>query len=405
MRNGSNIALPAAGIIAPRRSREALSYTCTFVSPPLGIMTQKVDCAVIGAGVVGLAVARALALRGREVIVLEAADAIGTHTSSRNSEVIHAGIYYPTGSLKARLCVAGKQALYAFCAEHRVNHQRIGKLLVATADDQIPGLRKYYEQARINGVSDLQWLAPDTLREMEPALTCAAGFLSPSTGIIDSHGLMLALLGDAENAGAMLALKSPVISGRIQANGIVLDVGGVEPMTVLCRAVVNATGLHAQQVAHTIAGIPESTVPATHYAIGHYYTLSGRSPFHRLIYPVARQDWLGVHVTLDLAGRARFGPDFQWIDRLDYRFDDSRTAAFYEAIRRYYPDLADGMLQPGYTGIRPKITGAGEPPADFMIQGPRDHGISGLVSLYGIESPGLTSSLAIGGYVAELLRA
>jgi L-2-hydroxyglutarate oxidase LhgO len=367
-------------------------------------MTEKIDCAVIGAGVVGLAVARALAQRGREVILLEAADAIGTHTSSRNSEVIHAGIYYPTGSLKARLCVAGKHALYAFCAEHRVAHRRIGKLLVATADDQIPALQKYYEQARLNGVDDLQWLAPDALREMEPALACSAGFLSPSTGIVDSHGLMLALLGDAENAGAVLALKSPVVSGKVGRDGIRLDVGGAEPAALRCGTVINCAGLHAQQVSRTIAGIPEPTIPPTHYAIGHYYTLSGRSPFQRLIYPVARQDWLGVHVTLDLAGRARFGPDFQWIDRVDYRFDDSRTAAFQEAIRRYYPGLADDALQPGYTGIRPKITGPGETPADFMIQGSREYGVDGLVCLYGIESPGLTSSLAIGDYVAGLLH-
>jgi L-2-hydroxyglutarate oxidase LhgO len=366
-------------------------------------MTEKIDCAVIGAGVVGLAIARALARRGREVIILEAAEAIGTHTSSRNSEVIHAGIYYPTGSLKARLCIAGKRALYAFCAEHRIAHRRIGKLLVATADDQIPALQKYYEQARINGVGDLQWLTPDALREMEPALACRAGFLSPSTGIVDSHGLMLALLGDAENAGATLALRSPVVSGKVAQDGITLDVGGAEPMTLHCNTVVNSAGLHAPQVSRTIAGIPESTIPEMHYAIGHYYTLSGRSPFRRLIYPVARQDWLGVHVTLDLAGRTRFGPDFQWIDGIDYRFDDSRTAAFHEAIRRYYPDLADDALQPGYTGIRPKITGPGEAPADFMIQGPGHHRVGGLVCLYGIESPGLTSSLAIGDHVADLL--
>ncbi len=368
-------------------------------------MTEKIDCAVIGAGVVGLAVARALAQRGREVIILEAAEAIGTHTSSRNSEVIHAGIYYPTGSLKAQLCVAGKHALYAFCAEHRVAHRRIGKLLVATGDDQIPALQTYYEQARINGVDDLQWLTSDALHEMEPALACRAGFLSPSTGIVDSHGLMLALLGAAEHAGATLALRSPVIAGKVGQDGITLDVGGAEPMALHCDTVINSAGLHATRVSRTIAGIPESTIPVTHYAIGHYYTLSGRSPFRRLIYPVARQDWLGVHVTLDLAGRTRFGPDFQWIDRIDYRFDDNRSAAFQEAIRRYYPGLADAALQPGYTGIRPKITGPGEAPADFMIQGPRDHRVNGLVCLYGIESPGLTSSLAIGDYVAGLLRA
>ncbi|MBI4206847.1 MAG: NAD(P)/FAD-dependent oxidoreductase [Betaproteobacteria bacterium] len=367
-------------------------------------MPEKIDCVVIGAGVIGLAVARRLALAGREVVILEAEEAIGTHTSSRNSEVIHAGICYPTNSLKARLCIAGKLALYRYCAEHEVGHKRIGKLVVATDHAQIAGLNQYRQQAEINGVGELRLLSADEVAELEPEVRGVAGFLSSSTGIIDSHGLMLAYLGDAEARGASLALASPVVSGAVTGDGIVLDVGGREAMTIVCNTVVNAAGLNAQAVARAITGIPPGTIPPTHYAIGHYYTLAGKAPFKRLIYPVARQDWLGVHVTVDLGGQVKFGPDFSWIDRIDYRFDESRAAAFYEAIRRYYPGLKDGALQPGYTGIRPKIAGPGAPAPDFVIQGPRDHGVKELVNLYGIESPGLTSSLAIGDYVAALLK-
>jgi L-2-hydroxyglutarate oxidase LhgO len=366
-------------------------------------MAERVECAVIGAGVVGLACARRLAMSGREVVVLEAETAFGTHASSRNSEVIHAGIYYPTGSLKARLCVAGKQALYRYCAEHGVKHRRIGKVVVASGPDQIPALTLYREQAAINGVADLEWLERERLRELEPEVAGVAGVLSPSTGIVDSHGLMLAYLGDAQEHGAALALASPVVRGQAQSGGITLEVGGAEPVTLDCRIVLNAAGLYAPAVARSIAGIPPSTIPPAFYAIGHYYTLSGRAPFRRLVYPVARRDWLGVHVTLDLGGQVKFGPDISWRDRVDYRFDESREAAFYEAIRDYYPALKDGALQPGYTGIRPKIHGPGEPAPDFLIQGPRDHGVAGLVNLYGIESPGLTSSLAIADHVAALL--
>ncbi|HXF67811.1 MAG TPA: NAD(P)/FAD-dependent oxidoreductase [Burkholderiales bacterium] len=368
-------------------------------------MAERIECAVIGAGVIGLAVARQLALEGREVVVLEAENAIGAHTSSRNSEVIHAGIYYPTGSLKARLCVAGKQALYRYCAERGVAHQRIGKIIVATDEDEIAGLRKYRAQAEANGVTDLVWLAREELRALEPEVAAVAGLLSPSTGIVDSHGLMLAYLGEAQAHGAALALASPVLAGRVGAGGIVLEVGGAESTALECRIVVNCAGLRAQEVARSIAGVPPETIPPTYYAIGHYYSLAGKPPFRRLIYPVARQDWLGVHVTLDLGGQAKFGPDFSWIERIDYRFDESREAAFYGAIRRYYPGLRDGMLRPGYTGIRPRITGPGGPAQDFVIQGPRDHGVAGLVNLYGIESPGLTSSLAIADHVARLLAA
>jgi L-2-hydroxyglutarate oxidase LhgO len=365
-------------------------------------MAEKIDCAVVGAGVVGLAIARKLAMSGREVVILEAEDAFGTHTSSRNSEVIHAGIYYETGSLKARLCVPGRKALYRYCEEHQVNHRRIGKVIVACDETEIAGLHKYRKQAEINGVDDLRMLDPEELHALEPEVKCVAGFLSPSTGIVDSHGLMLAYLGDAEEHGASLALSSPVISGAVQDDGIRLDMGGSANMTLVCNTVVNAAGLNAQAVARSIAGVPAAAIPPTYYAIGHYYTLAGRTPFSHLVYPVARQDWLGVHVTVDLGGRVKFGPDFAWTDRIDYRFDESREEAFYKSIRRYYPGLKDGALVPGYTGIRPRITGPGEPAQDFVIQGAETHGVRGLVNLFGIESPGLTSSLAIADHVAPL---
>ncbi len=366
-------------------------------------MSEKIDCAVIGAGVVGLAIARELALAGREVIILEAESAFGTHTSARNSEVIHAGIYYPTGSLKARLCVAGRKALYRYCAEHGVNHQRIGKVIVATDEAQLEGLKKYKQQAETNGVNDLRMLSRDELAELEPAVVSAAGFLSPSTGIVDSHGLMLAYLGDAENHGTSMALNSPVTGGAVTGDGIMLEVGGAEPMQILCKTVVNAAGHGAPPVARRITGIAPQTIPQNFFAIGHYYTLTGKTPFNHLVYPVARQDWLGVHVTIDLGGRCKFGPDFSWRDSLDYRFDESREARFYEAIRRYYPGLKDGALQPGYTGMRPRITGSDQAAVDFVIQDHTVHGVNGMVNLYGMESPGLTSSLAIGAYVGELL--
>jgi len=366
-------------------------------------MAEKIDCAVIGAGVVGLAIARKLAMSGREVVVLEAEEHFGTHTSSRNSEVIHAGIYYPTGSLKARLCVAGRKALYTYCGEHAVDHRRIGKVIVACDESELVGLGKYRRQAEVNGCSDLRMLTRDELAALEPNVRGVAGFLSPSTGTIDAHGLMLAYLGDAEAHGAALALVSPVVSGAVTRDGVVLQVGGAEPMELLCDTVINSAGLNAQAVARSIEGIPPETIPPTFYAIGHYYTLIGSSPFNRLIYPVARPDWLGVHVTIDLGGQVKFGPDFAWIDRIDYRFDESREEAFYAAIRRYYPGLEDGALQPGYTGIRPKIHGPSEPAPDFVIQGAADHGVCGLVNLYGIESPGLTSSLAIADHVHDLL--
>lgn len=366
-------------------------------------MTDRVDCVVIGAGVVGLAVARELALAGREVIVLEAEAAIGEHTSSRNSEVIHAGLYYPKGSLKARFCVEGKQLLYDYCTERGIAHQRIGKIIVATSDDEIPAVRSYVEKANANGVTDLRWLDIAELRELEPEVRCVAGFLSPSTGIIDSHALMLAFQGDAENHGASVVFHSPVERGAITDDGIELTVGGTEPMNLVCTTVINSAGLFAPEVARKLAGFPVAHVPPQYFAKAHYYSLTGRSPFRRLVYPVATHAHLGVHVTLDLGGQARFGPDVEWIDGIDYAFDYSREPLFYEAIRRYYPGLKDGALSPGYTGIRPKISGPKEPAADFRIDGPQQHGVPGLVNLFGIESPGLTASIAIGRHVRELL--
>jgi L-2-hydroxyglutarate oxidase LhgO len=364
---------------------------------------ERLDAVVIGAGVVGLAVARALALAGREVVVLEAADGIGTETSSRNSEVIHAGIYYPAGSLKAKLCVAGRQALYRYCGEHGVPHRRCGKLLVATDGEQIPKLAAIKAQADANGVTDLVALTAAEARRLEPELRCVAAYLSPSTGIIDSHAFMLALQGDAELGGTMIAFRSPVAGGRVDDDGIALDVAGATPLRVLARSVVNCGGLHAQRLAAALAGFPATHVPPTHYAKGNYYSLSGKPPFSRLVYPMPNAAGLGVHITLDLAGQARFGPDVEWVDRIDYDVDPRRAADFYGAIREYWPALKDGQLAPAYSGIRPKLAGPGAPAADFVISGPREHGVRGLVNLFGIESPGLTAALAIGDHVRGLL--
>lgn len=364
---------------------------------------DHVDCVVVGAGVVGLAVARAMARGGREVIILEAADAIGTGVSSRNSEVIHAGIYYPTGLVKTRLCVNGKQAMYAFCDTYNVPYKRCGKLIVATREAEIPKLHALKAQADANGVTDLIWLNAGQARTLEPALTCVAALLSPSTGIIDTHAYMLALLGDAEAHGTMLALETPVVAGKASADGIVLETGGAEPMTVLAKTVINSAGLGAQAVARSLVGMPETKIPPQFLAKGNYYTLSAASPFRHLVYPMPQDGGLGVHVTLDIGGQTRFGPDIEWVDTLDYVVDPSRSNGFYAAIRTYWPDLPDGALQPGYSGIRPKIERPGGPNTDFLIQGSEAHGIAGLVNLFGIESPGLTASLAIADEVAARL--
>jgi L-2-hydroxyglutarate oxidase LhgO len=364
------------------------------------VSAEPVDTVVVGAGVVGLAIARALALAGREVIVLEREGVIGSGTSSRNSEVIHAGIYYPAGSLKAKLCVAGRLALYPYLERRGVAHRRCGKLIVATDTGQIAGLEKLHAQAKANGVVDLRMLDAREARALEPQLSCVAALESPSTGIIDSHAFMLALRGEAEDHGAAIAFRSPLAGGRLARNGIELDVGGAEPMRLLARAVVNSAGLHAQEVARGLEGFPAERIPPTYYCKGNYFSLSGRSPFARLVYPAPESAGLGVHLTLDMAGQARFGPDVEWIERIDYDVDPGRGRVFYEAIRRYWPGLKDGSLQPAYCGIRPKIQSRSEPSRDFLIQGPAEHGVEGLVHLFGIESPGLTASLAL----AELVR-
>lgn len=363
---------------------------------------DEFDCAVIGAGVVGLAVARALALRGREVIVLEAEGAIGTGTSSRNSEVIHAGIYYPRGSLKAQLCVEGKALLYEYAAQHGVPHRRCGKLIVATSESQVGELEAIAAKARANGVDDMVLLTQAQARSMEPLLECLAALHSPSTGIVDSHALMLALQGDLENAGGVVAVKSGVSRAECTRDGIVLT---AQDGTVLrCNSVVNAAGLSAPALARRFEGLRADTVPTAHFAKGNYFTLAGRAPFSRLIYPVPEAAGLGVHLTLDLGGQAKFGPDVQWVASPDdLVVDPARGDGFYAEVRKYWPDLPDGALIPGYAGIRPKISGPGQAAADFMIQGPADHGVPGLVNLFGIESPGLTSSLAIARRVAGIL--
>ncbi len=361
---------------------------------------EVIDSVVIGAGAVGLATARALARAGREVLVLEAETLIGSHTSSRNSEVIHAGIYYPTGSARARWCVAGKRALYAFCKDHGVPHRRCGKIIVATEDAHLDVLRDYQRRARANAAGELEWLDRDAVAELEPRIRALAAVHSPTTGIIDSHAYMLALQGDIEHHGGAVVVETPVVGARAHGDGI--DVVTAD-LTLRAQHVVNSAGLAAVDLARSIDGLDLRHVPQAYYARGHYYSYSGASPFRRLVYPIAEAGGLGVHVTLDLAGQIRFGPDVQWIEAVDYSFDDGRRAQFVAAIRRYFPDLEPDRLQPGYTGVRPKISAPGEPAADFRLDGPAVHGIPGLVNLYGIESPGLTASLAIADAVLAAL--
>lgn len=361
---------------------------------------EQVDAVVVGAGVVGLAVARALALAGREVLVLEQAEAIGTETSSRNSEVIHAGIYYKAGSLMAKHCVAGKKALYAFCAERGVPFANCGKLIVATSEEEADKLDGIASRAAANGVDDMRKLTGADAQAMEPALRCTAALLSPSTGIIDSHGYMVALQGDAENAGAIFAFHAPVTRGHITDDGIELDVGGAEAVRLRCRLLVNSAGLHAPALARNLAGMPAAHVPTAYYAKGNYFTLTGRSPFTRLIYPVPVPGGLGTHLTIDMGGQTRFGPDVEWVSGLHYEVDPRRGDGFYAAIRRWWPELKDGALQPGYSGIRPKIVPPEIAVQDFVIQDHATHGVPGLINLFGIESPGLTASLSLADEVA-----
>jgi L-2-hydroxyglutarate oxidase LhgO len=366
---------------------------------------DRIDTLVLGAGAVGLACARTRAMAGRETLVLESANAIGTGTSSRNSEVIHAGIYYPIGSQKARLCVAGREALYQFAHQKNFDAKPLGKLIVATLAEQLASLKKLQETAALCGVRDLQWLNEEQVQHLEPELRCKAGLLSPSTGVVDSHAYMLALQGDLEAHGGMVAFDSAFESAQVTSEGIVVRAGGVE---VLAQELINATGLYASVVANSIVGLAPSQVPQTYFAKGNYYSLQGRTPFQRLVYPLPENAGLGVHVTIDLAGQARFGPDVEWLtvshpDQIDYTVDPKRADVFYEAVRRYWPGLKDGALQPAYSGIRAKLQKPGEPAADFFLQGPKQHGVGGLVNLFGIESPGLTASLAIAGEVTQML--
>ena len=366
---------------------------------------ERIDCAVIGAGVIGLAVARALALRGRDVVVLERAQAIGTETSARSSEVIHSGIYYPAGSLKARLCVAGKVALYRYCEEHGVSHRSCGKLIVATAEREVEPLWALQGRAGENGVDDLQRLDATAARALEPELHCHAALLSPSTGIIDSHALMLAFQGDLESRGGVVAFRTEVKRGKVEGARIVLETSGSGTLQLSCGSVVNSAGLYAADIVKNLAGFPRSQIPPTFLCKGNYFTLAARSPFNHLIYPIPDAAGLGIHLTFDLGGQARFGPDVQWIEEVNYDVDPGRADLFYDSVRRYWSGLQDGALSPGYAGIRPKTSGPYGPPQDFEIQGPADHGVPGLVNLFAIESPGITASIAVADLTADLLAA
>lgn len=358
---------------------------------------------VVGAGVVGLAVARALALAGEEVLVLEAEAAFGTVTSSRNSEVIHAGIYYPTGSLKARLCVEGRERLYAYCAERGIAHRAVGKLVVATREAEVAVLEDHRARAAANGAGELALLDAGALAALEPEVRAVAALHSPRTGIVDSHGLMVALLGDLEAAGGLLVCRTPVLAARVEERSFELQTGGAAPLRLCCRRLVNAAGLGAAALARAFEGFPTGCVPPSHFARGRYYGYGGRVPFRHLVYPLPEAGGLGVHATLDLAGGLRFGPDVQWIEEVDHEFDDGAREAFAASISRWFPGLEAQRLVPGYAGVRPRIAGPGEGPADFRIDGPEVHGIPDLVQLFGIESPGLTASLAIADEVRALL--
>jgi L-2-hydroxyglutarate oxidase LhgO len=364
---------------------------------------NDVDCIVIGAGVIGLSIARALARDGRSVVIIEAERQFGMHTSSRNSEVIHAGIHYQPDSLKARLCVTGKELLYRYCSRRGIEHRRCGKFTVATTDAQVAALESTAANARDNGVLDLELMDGEHAQRMEPALRCVAALSSPSTGIIDSHAYIQSLLADAEGCGAAISYGTTVSRLEPSDAGIGVYLAQDAVPSATARWVINAAGLQAHRVAASIEGFPSQHIPRIHYAKGNYFTLSGRAPFRRLIYPVGEHGWLGIHMTMDLGGAARFGPDLQWISEVDYHVDPNRAASFYESIKRYWPEIAPQALQPAYAGVRPKLNGPGEPAKDFLISGPRDHGVAGIVNLFGIESPGLTSSLALGDVVAAIV--
>jgi len=367
---------------------------------------ERVECLIAGGGVIGLAIARAFARRGVETLIVEEAETIGTGTSSRNSEVIHAGIYYPQGSLKGRFCVEGRNALYAFAERHGVPHSRCGKLIVATDEIQTPMLNTIEAKAKACGVSDIQQLSELEAHRREPELTCTAALFSPSTGIIDSHSLMLALLGDAQDHGAAISLRTRIVSAEANADGLrieTIEAGTDRTFELQASIFINACGLQAPAVASSIAGLPRWFVPDTRFAKGNYFSATGKTPFKHLIYPVPEEGGLGVHLTLDLDGRMRFGPDVEWVESIEYSVDPKRADRFYDKIRKYWPSLADGSLQPAYSGIRPKLSIRGESVTDFVIEGPVTHGVKGLVNLFGIESPGLTSCLAIANHVSDMV--
>jgi L-2-hydroxyglutarate oxidase LhgO len=370
----------------------------------------QIDAIVVGAGAVGLACAAELSRRGREVIVLEAADAIGTGTSARNSEVIHAGMYYPTGTLKHQMCVKGRRKFYTYLAERGVAHRKCGKLIVATDAKEEAKIAGIFKLAEENDVENCSLLTADETHALEPHVRAVSAMLSPETGIVDSHGYMLALLGEIESNGGSLALNAPIVRGEVLAGGgFEIEIGGEAPAVMRCTTLINSAGLGAQAVAGLIAGVPETAIPPLVLAKGSYFGCSAKAPFTRLIYPAPVDGGLGVHLTLDLGGRAKFGPDVEWLDhndpaKVDYAVDIRRSESFYDAIRRYWPTLPDNALTPDYSGCRPKLSGRGQPAADFRIDGPELHGVEGLVNLFGIESPGLTSSLAIAEEAANRLR-
>ncbi len=368
----------------------------------LEVSQPEIDVAVIGAGVIGLAVGRAFALQGREVMIFESEPSIGMHTSSRNSEVIHSGIYYKPGSLKAKLCVEGKEQIYEYCDSHAISHNKIGKVVVASSEAEVTKLEKLKEQGEVNGVIDLEWLTEEDIKQIEPLVHGVLGLWSPSTGIIDSDAFLKSLQHEAEEHQAWIIPSTPVLGGEILEEKKLLKIGGREPVTVSSKVVVNAAGLYAPQVARSISGVPSDKIPQSYLTKGHYFMLSGKSPFSYLVYPLPEKGGLGIHATINLAGKTRFGPDVTSIDSVDYSFDETLSEKFYQIIRSYYPALQDGQLYPGYTGIRPKI-GSPDEVQDFLIQGPHEHGIEGLVNLFGIESPGLTASLAIAEYVVSMI--
>ena len=374
---------------------------------------ERVDCVVIGAGVIGLAIAREMALQGRETILLERENAFGTISSARNSEVIHAGIYYPKDSLKAKLCVEGNHLLYEYCRSHQVATQPYGKLIVASDDSQLDDLQAILYKAQNNGVPAIKMILGDQAKALEPQLQCVSAILSSSTGIVDSHGFMLSLLGGFEDAGGMVAYQSPVISakpmGANAENGFELEIGGPDGMQLETKLLINCAGMSAPAVAQQIAGLDKEQIPKAFFAKGNYFSLAGKSPFKHLIYPIPEPGGLGVHLTLDMGGQAKFGPDVEWLDieqegQIDYTVDPRRGDGFYEAVRRYWPDLKDGALQPDYSGVRAKIVPPNSPAGDFCFNGPSDHGLQGLINLYGFESPGLTSSLAIAKHLEGLIK-